>query len=491
MQSYIIKKIIYGDHMQKGAIYIRVSTHEQLEFSPDAQKSAIYKYAEKNNIAIDVQHIFIDEGFSGRKAEKRPQFMKMINYAKKKPRPFDFILVHKFDRFSRNREDSVVYKSLLKKQYGIKVISITEQIEDDKFSIILESMLEAMAEYYSLNLADEVRKGMTEKAKRGGFQGSPPYGYKVELKGKVPTIVENEAEVIRIIYDKFVNESMSYRQIATYLNDLSYRTKKGHLFESRAIKYILRNPFYYGEVRWNCRNNNKENNKEDWIIAKGNHIPIIDKKLWESAKSRINKLEKLTRVNTKLNTDYRHWLSGILKCPFCGGTMTYTKVNHKYEYFRCNKYLKGSCTKSNYIKVKTIEDALMKKINEDMNIIELTISNKKNNSKSELEYLYKKQAIIVNKYKLARDAYINQIDTLEEYRQNKKLIQQQEHQLYILIKSAQENITNDKLYNQQSEITEIMSLIGYNKRLAIMSFIKKIIVNSYDKTIVIEYYINK
>ena len=121
----------------RAAAYIRVSTDEQAEFSPAAQKRAILIYAEKNNIKINENNIYADEGISGRKAEKRPAFMKMISDAKTKPQQFSIILVHKFDRFARNREDSVVYKSLLKKECGIRVVSVTEQLEDDKFSIIL------------------------------------------------------------------------------------------------------------------------------------------------------------------------------------------------------------------------------------------------------------------------------------------------------------------------------------------------------------------
>ena len=148
-------------NIQTAAAYIRVSTDDQVEFSPDAQLKAIKKYCKDNGILLDNAHIYIDQGISGRKADKRPAFQEMIKHAKKKE--FNVILVHKFDRFARSREDSVVYKSLLKRECNIKVISITESIEDDKFSVILEAMLEAMAEYYSLNLSDEVKKGMTEK----------------------------------------------------------------------------------------------------------------------------------------------------------------------------------------------------------------------------------------------------------------------------------------------------------------------------------------
>ena len=134
------------------AAYIRVSTDDQLEFSLDAQIKALKEYAKRNDMIILKEHIYADEGISGKRADKRPAFMKMIATSKKKPRPFEVILVHKFDRFARSREDSVVYKSMLKRESGIRVISITEQMEDDKFSVILEAMLEAMAEYYSLNL---------------------------------------------------------------------------------------------------------------------------------------------------------------------------------------------------------------------------------------------------------------------------------------------------------------------------------------------------
>ena len=186
------------------AAYIRVSTDDQLEFSLDAQIKALKDYAKRNDMIILNEHIYADEGISGKRADKRPAFMKMIATSKKKPRPFDVILVHKFDRFARSREDSVVYKSMLKRESGIRVISITEQIEDDKFSVILEAMLEAMAEYYSLNLSDEVKKGMTEKATRGELQANPSFGYRAENNQLV--IVEEEAKYVRFIFEKFANQ---------------------------------------------------------------------------------------------------------------------------------------------------------------------------------------------------------------------------------------------------------------------------------------------
>ena len=119
--------------MQTAAAYIRVSTEEQTEYSPDSQRKKIQEYADAHHIHLLEPYIFLDEGISGRNARKRPGFMKMIALAKQKPRPFDIILVWKFSRFARSRQDSILYKSMLRKECGIDVVSITEQ---DRKSVV-------------------------------------------------------------------------------------------------------------------------------------------------------------------------------------------------------------------------------------------------------------------------------------------------------------------------------------------------------------------
>lgn len=152
--------------MKTAAAYIRVSTEDQAEYSPAAQLRLIRAWAENNGFVIPQEHIYVDEGISGRRAEKRPAFMRMIAAAKRKPAPFDAILVHRFDRFARSREDSVVYKSMLRRDCGVQVISTTESIEDDKFSVILEAMLEAMAEYYFKILTNKFLPPPLQKTKK-------------------------------------------------------------------------------------------------------------------------------------------------------------------------------------------------------------------------------------------------------------------------------------------------------------------------------------
>ena len=255
------------------AFYIRVSTEDQTEFSPDAQLRSLTKYAENCGYLYNERIIFIDEGISARNASKRPAFMNMISMSAQQPKPFDVILVHRFDRFARNREDSVVYKSVLKKR-GIRVISVTEHLEDDKFSVILESILEAMAEYYSLNLSDEVKKGMCEKARRGGLQSPPPYGY--EVLNNILVISKNEAENVVFMFSRLL-EGYTTVEIAEQLNSLGALTKRGKSFTSRAVKYILKNPVYTGKLKWST--------DDCTYLVKGHHEPIIDEATFNEAQN--------------------------------------------------------------------------------------------------------------------------------------------------------------------------------------------------------------
>jgi len=445
--------------LQRGACYIRVSTEDQKEFSPDAQLKAIKNYAKNNNIIIDDDYIFIDEGISGRHADKRPAFQKMIKQAKSKPKKFDVILVHKFDRFARSREDSVVYKSLLKKECGIKVISITESIEDDKFSVILEAMLEAMAEYYSLNLADEVKKGMTEKANRGQYQASPPFGYK--MQNKQLQIVEEEAKAVKLIFDKYISGEMNFLQISRYINNLGYRTHRGNLFENRTIEYILNNPVYCGMVRWTPTGKTKRNyNNSDTIIKVSEHESIISKEIFETAKSLLNKNKNINRKYYKgTNTENLHWLNGLVRCKLCGKTF----VRNQKDFYQCNGYVKGQCVKSQLVKISKIENAILEQLKKDFSSnIELNIKvNSSNKKDNELLLLYSQLEKMSEKETRIKEAYINGIDTIEEYKNNKKDLQEQKDILNIKLaelKKKSDNKSKEQILKENlKSVYEVLS----------------------------------
>jgi DNA invertase Pin-like site-specific DNA recombinase len=406
---------------QIGACYIRVSTDDQLEYSPDAQLKAIKDYAKKNDIVLNKEFIFIDEGISGRKAEKRPEFMRMIATAKMKPKPFDVILVHKFDRFARSREDSVVYKSLLKKEAGIRVVSISESIEDDKFSVILEAMLEAMAEYYSLNLSDEVKKGMTEKAGRGEYQTTPPFGYNME-NGKL-LINQEEAAIVRFIFEQFASRQMTMRILAIYVNEKGIRSKRGNIFENRSIDYILNNPVYIGKVRWTPTGKTRRNfHNPDSIISDSDHEPIISLKLWDEAQEVIRENKELYPKNIKTTTKMETWLKGLAKCGNCGKTL----VQSREHYLQCNGYNKGQCKISCSVKSSILEEIVLGEVQKAFtDEINLEIVPKSSNESLKSEYELLKVALEKFQLKFSRIkiAYEDGIDTLEEYKENKKRLE--------------------------------------------------------------------
>lgn len=408
--------------MKTGALYIRVSTDDQMEYSPDAQKRMLLEYAKKNDIVVSNEYIFIDEGISGRRATKRPEFMRMIALAKTKPKPFDIILVHKFDRFSRNREDSIVYKSLLRKDCGIQVVSITEQIEDDKFSVILEAMLEAMAEYYSLNLSDEVKKGMTEKALRGEYQTAAPLGYKLIDKQLIPD--EQTADIIKMIYDKYIN-GMSEFGIARMLNDMGIRNKRGNRFDNRGITYILQNPVYCGYVRWNVGRNNLRatiSGSEDMIIAKGSHEPLVSKEMYDQALER--KKSEYKPRKAKPAEFGSHWLSGMIKCSACGSSLTY-HANKCSSNFQCARYMHGTCAISHNIsEIKAISavTSFLSDVISGVQELKYSIHESDSLKTHEIELAGINLDKIETKLNRCKEAYMNGIDTIEEYSHNKSIL---------------------------------------------------------------------
>ena len=197
--------------MKTGALYVRVSTDDQVEYSPDAQIRLGLEYAKKNNIIIPKQFIFQDDGISGRKATNRPAFQELIAMAKSDEHPIDVILVWKFSRFARNQEEAIVYKNLLKKA-DVDVVSVSEPIPDGFIGELVQRIFEWMDEYYSINLSGEVMRGMTERASRGGYNAAPPLGYK--MQDGIPVIVPEQAEIVKKIFTWYVDDKMSFFDIA-------------------------------------------------------------------------------------------------------------------------------------------------------------------------------------------------------------------------------------------------------------------------------------
>lgn len=435
--------------MKIGAAYIRVSTDMQLELSPESQLKAIREYAKKNDIILSNEYIFKDEGISGRKAEKRPDFMRMIAVAKSKPKPFDVILIWKFSRFARNREDSIVYKSMLRKQCGIDVISISEQLGEDKTSILIEALLEAMDEYYSINLAEEVKRGMTEKARRGGVVAAPPFGYAV---GKDCFVIDPErAEIVRQIFDKFVNGERTLG-IAKWLNDTDVTTKNGKMFANRTVEYILRNPVYIGKLRWNT--NGKATNTsmyiatEDTIITDAKHEPIISAETFNKAQEIIAETKKKYPKHSPQSVS-TYMLRGLVHCSNCGGTLT---MSQKGQGLQCYRYSHGQCKVSHYVSMGKICGVITARLQADSLQEHFYVKASPKGDSGKAEYL--RACIKKERSKLERvkAAYENGIDTIEEYKENKRKISDSIDSLEKQLSEC-EGCT-DKIIDIKNEISE-------------------------------------
>lgn len=472
--------------------YIRVSTHDQEEISPDSQEHLLRDYAAKNNIVI--LKIFMDLGISGRKAKKRPGFQEMIASAKEKEHPVDLILVWKFSRFARNQEESIVYKSLLKKQHNVDVVSVSEPLSDNPFGSLIERIIEWMDEYYSIRLSGEVHRGMKENALRGAYQARPPLGYKVVEHGKPPVIVPEEAKIIQIIFEKYVYEGMGFFDLARYLNSLGFKTSHGKAFERRSIEYIIQNPSYCGMVRWNRTENatNRIKDKEEWIISDGMQPAIISKDLFDAAQKRL--AATYHPKGKRPSSTYKHWLSGLLKCPDCGRTMTACTMRRangeKYSYFTCYGYTKGKCLKPNGISSLTLEKEVLDSIKEVLDTKDIVYELREyqpTEQFDERKTITEQLESLTGKEERIKASYREGIDTLEEYKANKAIIQKEreslEQQLKELKKAARKSDQDpaDAMLQKVRSVYDILISNNYTyiqKNEALKQIIDKII---YDR----------
>ena len=305
-------------------IYARYSSEKQSEQSIEGQISVITKYAESNGYTII--DTYIDRAISGR-TDERPSFLKMIDDSQ--TRSFQYILVYKLDRFSRNRYDSAIYKNKLKNN-GVKVISAMENITDTPEGIILESMLEGYSEYYSKELAQKVIRGNRESRKKGLFTGGACiYGYKIKDKRYV--IDEFESSVVRDIF-KYVINGLKLIDIVTLLNSKGIYPRSGPKWTESKIKRTIRNQKYIGIARYNDEvyTNIVPPILDTEIFYKANHI--LDKNRHASRKIIDDKYYLTNKLfDAKTHSYYR-------------GSSSFKQTNTtRYRYYQCkdnNSYLR-------------------------------------------------------------------------------------------------------------------------------------------------------
>ena len=324
--------------MNSCVIYARFSSRGQNEQSIEAQVRICKEYAEKNNLEV-VNH-YIDKARTGTN-DARPAFQKMI--ADAKTGTFQYIIVYMFDRFARNRRDSIIYKEMLKEKYGIKVISALEPIAEDEGGEFYEMFLEWNAEKYSKRLSKRVRDGLDTSIANGSFCGGLViYGYKLELEPipgkqgkfiKRVVIDEEESKVMKYVFEQY-DKGVTKKQIAAELNAKGYRFK-GKPITGKTFDHYLTNTKYTGEFYFGDR------------LCTNMYPAIIDKDTFERVQKRL--AENRYVLGGKESAKEPYLLTGKLFCGHCGTEMVAgggkSKTGKKYYYYECKKKKKKLCSK--------------------------------------------------------------------------------------------------------------------------------------------------
>lgn len=353
--------------LKKAFIYARFSSDMQRNESIDAQIRAAEKYAAQNDYIVINK--YIDRAKSAT-TDQRPQFQQMMSDIESTD--VDAIIVHKLDRFARNRYDSAIYRNIMKKN-NVVLLSVLENLNDSPEAIILEAVIEGYNEYYSKNLAREVEKGKRENAIQCKHVGGiPPLGYDVDPVTKKLTINRFEAEAVKMIYSMYL-DGCGYSEIIFNLNQRGFKTKRGNAFRKNSIYEILKNEKYTGVYIYNksaAKNadgtyNRHKYKTDDEIIRVPDGIPqIISQKDFDKVQIKIQQRRRKT-ATYKAKHDYL--LTGKIQCGICGsiyvGNARKANATHpEYISYRCSRKNGSLKCRNREIRKDTIESIVLSRL---------------------------------------------------------------------------------------------------------------------------------
>lgn len=315
--------------------YLRVSTRDQAYrdgevegFSIPAQREANRRKAA--SLGALVVKEFVDRGASA-KTVNRPELQRMLEYVAE--HPIDYVIVHKVDRLARSREDDVEINRALGKA-GVRLVSTTESIDETPSGILLHGIMSSIAEFYSRNLANEVVKGMSQKARKGGTVSKAPLGYRntrtVDDEGReVRTVIldPERAPLITEAFKLYATGNWTLATLAEHLSDRGLTTLATPRVPSKSVdkqrlNKILINPYYKGMVKF------------QGVYHPGKHEPLIDEATWQLVQNTLQ-----AHLKGEKTRKYPHFLKGSVYCSICGArlgvSMTKSKTGELYPYFVC------------------------------------------------------------------------------------------------------------------------------------------------------------
>lgn len=469
--------------MLETGIYVRVSTEEQAKegFSIRAQEQKLKDYARIKEWAI--HKIYIDEGISGKNIVDRPQINELINDIKKGY--VKNVLIFKIDRLTRSTSD-LIYLINLFNEYHCAFNSLCESIDTQTPSgRMFIKIIGIFAEFERENIVERTKLGFERKVKEGYSLCSrtASYGYD-KIKGeKIQVINEKEAIIVKEVFDMFLNQQMSFLDIAKNLNSRNIPTKENSVWHARTVKNLLTNCNYIGNVRYAMKDESRN------FEVKGNHEPIISEELYNETQCLISKMS--TKSYTKRPKEEQYF-SGILYCSKCGGRLVthndyHTNKNGEKIWrggYRCTNYIKKTC-KTSGMTHNNVEKAFREYIDniEDFNMLdEIQIKEKetrKNQSYELINKLQKSLNNLENKEKEILNSYVDGKINFNSYLDVKKFIENEKEKIDNQLNSIQIVEEDEEVIINKEDIIKNLKenwdlLTNAERRQFLVNFVDKI-----------------
>lgn len=491
-----------GPQLRRAVLYVRVSTDTQAREgeSIPAQRARLTDWARENGYVVVGE--YVDAGESARVAD-RPEFARMLQDARTSPRPFDAVLVWKWDRFARNAEDAAIYKSLLRRQLGVELIAIGDPQSSGAVGVLLERILDVIAEFQSLVTAEHVKNTMTYLAQDGKWLGKVPFGYRLDETGK---LAENEAEALAV---RWAFEEVSARRMTVYTVAEEFArglrfpstVARGYKWSPTAVRQMLRNPVYTGQAVWNRRymtvdsssglskKNRGFRDPTEWVIVEDAHPALISKQLFQRTQRVLDEIgAKFARTP---NGDYL--FRGLVICGRCGHHLSYSNPDRgPNPRLVCTQYYRipsVACRPMNYIRPRELEEIVLRAMEE---LVEST------GALPELEIAVKKEsaapepaALLENvRHRLQRliDAYEAGALTLEEFRERRAALDQERARLEQQVTQPEEGTVNQEeaIMALRERIRNVLPVLRdpdrsvTEKNVVLAEVIDQIVVNRID-----------
>jgi len=458
--------------------YLRVSTRGQAErgggadegFSIPAQREANKKKA--LSMGAIVAKEFVDRGASAKSAD-RPELQKMLEYVKENADRVDYVIVHKIDRLARNRGDDIDIMRVLR-ECGVQLVSASESIDDTPAGMLLHGIMSSIAEFYSQNLANEVKKGMGEKVKSGGTPCRTSLGYlnirRVDEKGREERTVildEERAPLIKLAFEEYATGNWTIGDLADHLAACGLTTRPTPRIPSvpingKALNKILVNPYYKGIVTYKG------------VEYAGNHPALVDEMTWQQVQNIL-----VSHTNGERTREHPHFLKGSLYCRNCGSRMiiNYTKSRSgvRYPYFVCiGRHNKVTDCKQKAVLINDVEQQVEQiydrysfppAVREYMeNFLQEGIKTEQQKHETELDGLRREKDKLERQRKKLLEAHYNDAIPLDLMKSEQQKIAKQLAAIDSEIKAHE--CAFESISERLSEALELMEDCGRTYRLA-------------------------